>query len=144
MLSVAIDNQVPLLQEEAVEQIGQVESCRECEVASGTLCDLGNVNSPRRELSEEEHVVRDQAPGPSDFDREQVGSGQRLPVSFQEGARRSPLYLAILKQVEGATAVFVGNASSSHNPRMHRSGIGAARLLRSPTLTPNPVILNVT
>ncbi len=128
--AVAIEKNVALPDQKAIERIGEAAPDLHHELGVRCRRHPSNVHAARRELDREEYVVRDEPRRPRDLHGEEVGSGQRLPVRFEKRAPRRVLltferrlYPVLSEDVgDGAPRDLMAEVSQrSANPRSYLS-----------------------
>jgi hypothetical protein len=71
--------------QDAINRIGHVSDGLQHESFVGNRCGTDDVNTPTRELDDEERVIRDQPTRRPDPGGEEVGRSHGWPVGHQEG-----------------------------------------------------------
>ena len=81
---IAVDDQVSRLAQEAIVGVGQVEDALVHPKSAGLMDDTAQVNTPRGDVDEEQHVVPNEAKGRQDLDGEEVGGEDVSQVRLDE------------------------------------------------------------
>jgi hypothetical protein len=83
-LFVPVVDQIPFVQEEAINMVRQLPSTLRHEGIGGMRGDPCDMHSARAELHHHQHIIRDQSMPGRHFHREKVRGRQDVPVDLQK------------------------------------------------------------